>query len=330
MANNTTDPYRQRREPFYMVPKADLAEPGLSLEARCVRVVLRDMAGSKGYCWGSFSTLAERLAVSRSTIKRRLAELVGAGQLVKESRGRGRSCTYRLTKRGQPDTTLQEAEDSKCGQNDPTLENQQGGECGHSDPTSGVKLTPEWGHSDPQNSIPNNSTHNSARDTTKTPKGGKATSADPAPDSALPGPDTPEGTLPAAPAPKRGRRKRTTWPADAVERIYQAYPKHKAKGDALKAIVKALDKIRDRGEVDPVGWLLERVEAYAGGRAEQDPKFTPHPATWFNGERYDDEADPDGAGDDGDGEGPRYGFVRRNPTEDELKQLFGEDYHRGE
>lgn len=64
------------------------------------------------------------------------------------------------------------------------------------------------------------------------------------------------------------------------ETIYKEYPLKAAKPAALKAIRKALEK-------HPFEYLLEKTKQYAeirGGNME----FVPHPATWFNQERYDD------------------------------------------
>lgn len=65
--------------------------------------------------------------------------------------------------------------------------------------------------------------------------------------------------------------------------VYEAYPRHVAKPHALKAIAKALLKM-------PFEQLLARTQAYAehcrqSNTAEQ---YIPHPATWFNGERFND------------------------------------------
>ncbi|HYE21444.1 MAG TPA: hypothetical protein VEA69_23555 [Tepidisphaeraceae bacterium] len=80
------------------------------------------------------------------------------------------------------------------------------------------------------------------------------------------------------------------------EEIYQAYPKHTAKADALKAIAKAVKIVtRREGMTDPRAWLLARVRTYAAARTAAyaaDPgekKYTPDPATWFNRGRYDDD-----------------------------------------
>jgi hypothetical protein len=74
--------------------------------------------------------------------------------------------------------------------------------------------------------------------------------------------------------------------ADAGEAIYSAYPRKVAPVDALKAIAKAIAKGKTPAH------LLERTTAYAAATAlwpEDELRFIPHPATWFNGGRYDDD-----------------------------------------
>jgi len=64
--------------------------------------------------------------------------------------------------------------------------------------------------------------------------------------------------------------------------IYDLYPRKVARPVALRAIMKAMVK---HGPTK----LLERTKAYAASRIGQDPQFTPHPATWFNQERFNDD-----------------------------------------
>lgn len=73
-------------------------------------------------------------------------------------------------------------------------------------------------------------------------------------------------------------------PADNVapeERIYAAYPRKIAKKDGLAAIRKALKKT-------PFDLLLKQVQNYARTRVGQDAQYTPYPASFFNGEQYND------------------------------------------
>lgn len=122
----------------------------------------------------------------------------------------------------------------------------------------------------------------------------------------------PPPSAPILPVERSGRQRQTSplnWPLklaptsssvrsgvrsvshDGAEAIYQAYPRRVGKGAALKAIVRAVKGIAARKDApaDPAGWLLERVKAYAAARRGQDQQYTPHPATWFNQERYDDD-----------------------------------------
>jgi hypothetical protein len=83
-------------------------------------------------------------------------------------------------------------------------------------------------------------------------------------------------------------------PDDQIEQIYEAYPRHVELKRAKDAIRKALGKV-------PFEQLLEAVQAFAASPAGKAAgKFCPHPATWFNAERWnDDPADWQRSGDDG-------------------------------
>lgn len=65
-----------------------------------------------------------------------------------------------------------------------------------------------------------------------------------------------------------------------AEAIYKIYPLKVSKGDAIKAIRKALARV-------PFEELRVKTEAFARAR-NGDLGFCPNPATWFNGERYND------------------------------------------
>jgi len=72
------------------------------------------------------------------------------------------------------------------------------------------------------------------------------------------------------------------------EEIYQAYPRHTAKDAAIKSIEKSLRK-------KPFEELLPIVRAYAAQTAKEmadgklEKNFIPHPSTWFNQGRYEDD-----------------------------------------
>jgi len=74
----------------------------------------------------------------------------------------------------------------------------------------------------------------------------------------------------------------TTSPAHQAEMIYEAYPRKVARPAAIQAIRRAL-------QGHSFDWLLERVQKYAECVEGSSKKFIPHPATWFNQARYDDD-----------------------------------------
>lgn len=78
---------------------------------------------------------------------------------------------------------------------------------------------------------------------------------------------------------------KTTTTGGPDEIIYSAYPKKVGRQDALKAIRNALKAVAFER-------LLEMTQAYAAAMAlwtEDERKFIPHPSTWFNHGRYDDD-----------------------------------------
>jgi hypothetical protein len=101
-------------------------------------------------------------------------------------------------------------------------------------------------------------------------------------------------------------------PSAKVEVIYRAYPRKVGKKRAIETIRKAIKDIAARGKIpvdDAADWLHGRVVAFARSPAGQAGEFTPHPSTWFQQGRYDDD-DQDwriergggnGRGDNGDG-----------------------------
>lgn len=101
--------------------------------------------------------------------------------------------------------------------------------------------------------------------------------------------------------------------ADKVERIYAEYPRKESKQQGLKAIAKAITKLHKQGFAlnhqdtdyidkvfgaaaveklsDPYFFLFVKTKRYAilrSEKPEEEKQFTPHPATWYNSERYFD------------------------------------------
>lgn len=67
-----------------------------------------------------------------------------------------------------------------------------------------------------------------------------------------------------------------------AELIYAEYPRKVAKKPAIKAIVQA-------AKAHGHEFLIERTKAYAIAVDGADHEFLPHPATWFNQERFKDD-----------------------------------------
>lgn len=67
-----------------------------------------------------------------------------------------------------------------------------------------------------------------------------------------------------------------------AEQIYQAYPRKVGKAAALKAIAKA-------GRTIGFDQLFGFVKEYAAAIAWQDQQYIPHPASWMNAARWEDD-----------------------------------------
>lgn len=73
---------------------------------------------------------------------------------------------------------------------------------------------------------------------------------------------------------------------DAFGAFWLNYPKKRAREEAKKAWIAALERGADPKRI------VDAAQAYARERAQQDPTYTKYPATWLNKGCYDDEPDP--------------------------------------
>lgn len=96
-------------------------------------------------------------------------------------------------------------------------------------------------------------------------------------------PDMPEVRKPPA--------KTTVCTEGQAKSIYDLYPKHEGRRAAIKAIQSAAVRLANAGNTNPLAYLQDAVMAYRDSPRVKngDRKFIPHPATWFNEERYDDD-----------------------------------------
>ena len=82
---------------------------------------------------------------------------------------------------------------------------------------------------------------------------------------------------PSKETPIAPKKKKADW-----RPIYEAYPKHVAPAAAQKAIEKAL-------ATTSAETLLEAAQAFSDAVAGTEKQFIPHPATWFNARRWEDD-----------------------------------------
>lgn len=81
-----------------------------------------------------------------------------------------------------------------------------------------------------------------------------------------------------------------------AEEVFAVYPRKVAKRAAIYEIVKAIGRVQEgeygnerRSETEAVEFIRERVELFARSPAGNRGRYTPHPATFFNGSRYLDD-----------------------------------------
>ncbi len=105
-----------------------------------------------------------------------------------------------------------------------------------------------------------------------------------APPSSPIGSDTPQGgrLSSAEKISQHGEKVNKPPLVEQAEMIYQAYPRKVGHKAAVKSIVKALKEV-------PYETLLKKVKQYASSANGGDKRFIPHPTTWFNQGRWEDD-----------------------------------------
>lgn len=107
------------------------------------------------------------------------------------------------------------------------------------------------------------------------------------------------GNPPAIPKAKQSDSKVVSSDKSKIVAIYEAYPRKVGRRAALKAIELAIKEVakgllsaRMAACVDPEAYLLAKTKAFAEAFSKwpvQEQHFCPHPSTWFNQGRYDDD-----------------------------------------
>ncbi|GMU22571.1 MAG: hypothetical protein AMXMBFR13_26560 [Phycisphaerae bacterium] len=241
-----------RSDRFVKLPLFLLARSDLTATAKVVYAVISDRIGTNASTWAGVRRLAADVGMDPKAVLRAIAALESLGLLEVDRRGSGRSSHYRV--KSVPET--------------PALPKRQ--RSRHDNTGVGESPTQALANRPHNQTDPYNQTQSIARD-------GLA-------DGLFPDASNPE------PA-KLSPRSRPRWSDADLERIYQAYPRHVGKLKAQQAIGKALDRIARSAEApaDPAAWLIARVQKFAESPAGQAGEYTPHPSTWFNQGRYDDD-----------------------------------------
>lgn len=76
---------------------------------------------------------------------------------------------------------------------------------------------------------------------------------------------------------------------EQAESIYNAYPKHVGRRMAIKAIIRALDRTDYHRLLERTKEFSEIVSHIKG--TDKEWKWVPHPSTWYNQDRWDDDFD---------------------------------------
>lgn len=101
-----------------------------------------------------------------------------------------------------------------------------------------------------------------------------------------PAADREEPQTSAASVQTKSSSEKTEHHLEAFGAFWLTYPKRRAKEEARKAWIAAIDRGADPQHI------VTAAKDYAHERHGQDPKYTKYPATWLNKGCYDDEPDP--------------------------------------
>lgn len=69
---------------------------------------------------------------------------------------------------------------------------------------------------------------------------------------------------------------------NSFNQFWQIYPRRIGKGYARKAFLSA-------SKIEDLSIIIQAAEEFAHIMKGTDPQYIPHPSTWLNGERWDDD-----------------------------------------
>ena len=83
--------------------------------------------------------------------------------------------------------------------------------------------------------------------------------------------------------PLKGSKEKAATLDRAFDKFWAVYPRHTAKQDAKKAFLKI------KPDEEMLNTMLSAIQRQKGTEQWSDPRYIPHPATWLNGRRWEDE-----------------------------------------
>jgi hypothetical protein len=256
-----------------------LDDAGLSqAEFRLYCHLCRRADNQTGIAWPSYESMQVTCTLGRATVARCLGSLVKRGLIEKAGKPFGGSCRYRILAHGAaPIVTngepLENCNSVTTGTNGPPIVSPGERLKANSITASTIECAPIVS--------PENSNRASGETPIVSPEAREGNPFKVLQRKVLQNEDTPIEP-PSPDELKLQIEEPPLKPAVIAEAIYQRYPRKEGKADAIKAILKAMKR-------HDAKFLLERTEAYAEAIAWKERQFIPHPATWFNGERFNDD-----------------------------------------
>lgn len=242
-----TDTVAVDRSDFGTFIHSELDDAGLSVHAFRIYCHLARRANLNGKAWPGAMSMARVTTMSERQVRYAIAELEARGMITVIRSGGGRASNHYYLNSKKVWTPA-----------DP---------CTRCTPAGGAPL-PCTTCTPPLQEVP------------PTPAGG-ATEGIPIRRSKEGNPIRQSSAPPAEPATLELFEKTEIDSAGQAETLYQAYPRHVGRPDAIKKIRAALKKA-------PFDTLLKAVEAFAATTSGKEAQYIPHPATWFHQERYND------------------------------------------
>ena len=272
----------------YITIPMEVLQSELSMGAKVLYGLLNSLTAQNGYSWATNEYISEVLNVQVRTIKRWLTELDNLSYIERDRTRAQRE--IRVVKQGKSDSNGKKRikEDSDKGQKCPSegtnmtpprdkYDPIKGQNCPHLgtnmtlprdkyDPSLGTNMSPRSYYNNQENNQVNNQANNQANSQTNTP-----------PNVPLKGDEQ-----------DRLADDLTT----LFDRFWEKYPKKKAKKRALSIFTKL------KPSAQLVDTMLQALEEQKRSKqwTEDEGRYIPHPATWLNQARWEDEMETEKLG----------------------------------